>query len=62
MSVKEHPFTILIVDDDESVLKLLDRLLSNQNFVIHTEPDGQKALEYIADGGINLLIVDYKTH
>jgi len=60
MSFQQSPFTILIVDDDESVLKLLDRLLANQNFVIQTETEGEKALKYIAGGGIDLLIVDYQ--
>lgn len=60
MSFQQRPFTILIVDDDESVLKLLDRLLANQNFVIQTETEGEKALKYIAGGGIDLLIVDYQ--
>jgi len=60
MPTQKNPFTILIVDDDESVLRLLDRLLSNQNFVIQTETEGRRALEYIAGGGVDLLIVDYK--
>ena len=60
MSTQDHLYTILIVDDDQSVLDLLHRLLANQNFVIKTETEGLKALEHIGGGGIDLLIVDYK--
>lgn len=60
MSNKQHRFTILLVDDDKSVLQLLERLLSNQNFVIKTETKGQRALDLIASDDIDLLIVDYK--
>jgi len=60
MSNKQHRFTILLVDDDKSVLQLLERLLSNQNFVIKTETEGQRALDLIASSDIDLLIVDYK--
>jgi len=58
---KQHcRFVILIVDDDTSVLLLLERMLANQNFVIIAETDGNKALKHIAGGTIDLLIVDYK--
>ena len=60
MSNRQHRFTILLVDDDKSVLQLLERLLSNQNFVIKTETEGQRALDLIASEDIDLLIVDYK--
>ena len=60
MPTNDHLYTILIVDDDQSVLELLHRLLSNQNFAIKTETEGPKALEHIGGGGIDLLIVDYK--
>ena len=59
MPTNDHLYTILIVDDDQSVLELLHRLLSNQNFAIKTETEGPKALEHIGGGGIDLLIVDY---
>lgn len=60
MPKQDSTFTILIVDDDESVLKLLERLLSNQNFVLKTETDAQASLKRISGGEIDLLIVDYK--
>jgi len=60
MPIKQHRFTILLVDDDKSVLQLLERLLFNQNFVMQTETEGQKALDLIASNEIDLLIVDYK--
>jgi len=60
MPTNERLYTILIVDDDQSVLDLLHRLLSNQNFVIKTETEGQAAIDQIGGGGIDLLIVDYK--
>ena len=60
MPASERIYTILIVDDDQSVLDLLHRLLSNRNFVINTTTEGAAALEQISRGGIDLLIVDYK--
>lgn len=60
MPTSDRLYTVLIVDDDQSVLDLLQRLLSNQNFVIETDTEGATALEKIGGGGIDLLIVDYK--
>lgn len=60
MTTQQRRFSILIVDDDTSVLLLLERMLANLNFAITTETDGHKALDSIASGAIDLLIVDYK--
>jgi CheY-like chemotaxis protein len=50
---------ILIVDDDEQVLKTLGRILQKEGFVIMLADGGQKALDMAADHTqIDLLITD----
>lgn len=50
--------TILVIDDDLSNLLILEDVLS-AHFNVHTESDGQAALEWLADGGqTNLILSD----
>jgi CheY-like chemotaxis protein len=50
---------ILIVDDDEQVLRTLGRILQKEGFVIMLAGDGQKALDLAKEHSqIDLLITD----
>jgi two-component system, cell cycle sensor histidine kinase and response regulator CckA len=50
---------ILIVDDDEQVLRTLGRILQKEGFVIMLASDGQKALDMAKEHSqIDLLITD----
>jgi len=50
--------TILVVDDEQASAELTAVLLRSQGYSVITLDDGQKALPLIAEGGIDLLVVD----
>ena len=51
--------TILIVDDDEAVLKLLRNILSHAGYAVIEATDGRKAMEQLAKPGrVDLMITD----
>lgn len=54
------PDTILLVDDEETILGLGDQVLSNFGYTVITAPDGESALEIYHEKKekINLIILD----
>jgi len=56
-----HRYTVLVVDDDPSVLDCYRKLLSRGGYKTVTESDPRKALMAGRDlGDVDLLLVDYK--
>ena len=57
---RNTPETILVVDDDESVLKVVVAVLKNARFTVLSATDGPKAIELAGkhDGLIDLLLSD----
>lgn len=51
-------FTILVVDDDFSNLRILIDTLSSENYAVVAVKNGIEALEQIEAGGIDLVILD----
>lgn len=53
--------TVLVVDDDPMMLKVLGRILQRENYALLTAPSGPDALRMAAThaGAIDLLITDY---
>ena len=51
--------TILVVDDDQKLLKMLQRTLVYENFTVFTASNGQEALPLVAAHKPDLLIVDW---
>lgn len=52
--------SILVVDDELAILKLLDHVLSRKGFQIDTVSCGEAGLEKIKSGQYNLVITDIK--
>jgi len=50
--------TILVVDDDPHIRKLMRLYLENSQFSVVEAKDGQEALDYIAHTNVDLMIVD----
>lgn len=50
--------TILIVDDDPHIRKLIKLYLENSQFSVVEAEDGQKALDYVEHSKVDLMIVD----
>ncbi|MDT8335509.1 MAG: response regulator, partial [Desulfurivibrionaceae bacterium] len=53
-----EPFTILAVDDEETMLRVLSRTLTGAGFVVETCADGGTARDRLRGGGIDLLVTD----
>ncbi|MBI5755850.1 MAG: response regulator [Nitrospirae bacterium] len=52
--------TILVVDDDEDILELIERHLSNRGYEILTAYDGEQALSLLDKIKFDLIITDLK--
>jgi len=51
-------YTILIVDDEEKVIKALVRALSSEQYRILTASDGEEALTKLCEAQVDLIISD----
>ncbi len=49
---------VLVADDDELVRRLIHTILTQQGYDVGLCPDGEAALDRLAEGGWSLLIVD----
>ena len=56
----KNEITILIVDDEEMMRNLLDKILSREGYKIETAVDGVHALEVLNEKKIDLIISDMK--
>jgi DNA-binding NtrC family response regulator len=54
------PFTILVVDDEDSINRSLQRFFARDRYRVLTALDGVKGLEILASTPIDLLILDLK--
>jgi two-component system, OmpR family, catabolic regulation response regulator CreB len=52
------PSKILIVEDEPAIADTIQYALETEGFIPLTAPTGQEALELIADGGVDLVILD----
>ena len=50
--------TILVVEDDKAITRSLEEFLSGEGFEVQTAPGERKALELLAAGRADLLLVD----
>jgi CheY-like chemotaxis protein len=57
---KRRPGNILIVDDDPTLLDMVQVFLTDEGYKTSTCNNGTKALERIASGGLDLVILDLK--
>ncbi|MBM7855462.1 two-component system response regulator ResD [Desulfohalotomaculum tongense] len=49
---------ILVVDDEKKIRELIDIYLQNEGFGVHQASDGQQALDMLASGDYDLVILD----
>ena len=49
---------VLIVDDDDILASLLELTLELEGYRVSTAPDGEEALARMAQGGIDLVVLD----
>lgn len=51
---------ILIVDDEEDLLKTLSMMLSEENYTVKTSDSAEKALDQLKDDGFDLILSDIR--
>jgi len=51
---------VLVVDDEETVRTLFQRILQNADYDVATAADGKEALSVTADGDIDVVLLDIK--
>jgi DNA-binding NtrC family response regulator len=51
---------ILIVDDEEKIRKILAQLLTDENYIVETAGDGEKAMEIMGAFDPDLILMDQK--
>lgn len=56
----ETSHTLLIVDDDTSILEVLDARLSAAGYTVHKATEGKRALDILASTAIDLVVSDIK--
>jgi signal transduction histidine kinase len=52
--------SILIVDDDEGLLRLVEKTLRREGFTIRTANSGREAIDWLCNNNTNLLLLDLK--
>jgi len=57
-STEKHMADILVVDDEQDSLKLIERVLAREGFVVHCVTNGKEALAKIMEKTISLIITD----
>ena len=55
---QRYPRSVLVVDDDPSVRTLLEMVLQVEGFEVRCAPNGDRALEMIAERRPDVLLVD----
>ena len=59
-SIQQRPFSLLLVDDEPSILASLKRIFRKFPYDIHTAQNGPEALELIQQTAIDAALVDLK--
>ena len=54
--------SVLVVDDEENLLVLLDRVLSKEGYQVKTAIDAYEALEFFDQTNIAVALVDIRMH
>ena len=57
---KDNMDTILVVDDDPNILKIIQMRLESENYRIVTSTGTNKAIERLKSGGIDMALIDLK--
>jgi two-component system, NtrC family, response regulator GlrR len=57
---QQDPITILTVDDDPSILRVMGMRIGSHGYRVLSAPDGRKALEFAKETFIDLAVIDYK--
>jgi two-component sensor histidine kinase len=54
-----HPISVLYIDDDAALSRLVQRYLVRQGYTVETAPDGASGLERLAAGNFDVVALDH---
>jgi DNA-binding NtrC family response regulator len=54
--------SVLVVDDEENLLVLLDKILSNEGYEVKTASGADEALEFVDGNDIFVALIDIRMH
>jgi DNA-binding NtrC family response regulator len=54
--------SVLVVDDEENLLVLLDRVLSKEGYQVKTAIDANEALEFLDENDISIALIDIRMY
>ena len=54
--------SVLVVDDEENLLVLLDRVLSKDGYQVKTTTDSYEALEFLDENDISVALIDIRMY
>ncbi|WP_297453154.1 sigma-54 dependent transcriptional regulator [Persephonella sp.] len=53
-------YRVLLIDDEQSILKVIKKFLEDQNFQVTTAENKKEALKHIAAGRFDIILSDYR--
>ena len=56
----EETITILVVDDEAMLRRLLEKILKKEGYNVHLAPSAEDALEILSDNTVDIMISDIK--
>jgi DNA-binding NtrC family response regulator len=60
MAHQQFTKRVLVVDDEESILGLLNEVLTDEGYQVEGAADGFHALEKVKDNGFDVMLVDHR--
>jgi DNA-binding NtrC family response regulator len=58
--IRREPPSILVVDDEEHILRLYEKELSEEGYQVKTAKGAEEAIQFCREGKVNLVILDIK--
>ena len=55
----KQQFTVLVVDDEDAILRVMKANLSREGFLVKTASDGNQALQILQSDAVDTVILDY---
>lgn len=56
----EETITVLVVDDEAMLRRLLEKILKKEGYNVHLAPSAKDALEILRDNSVDIMISDIK--
>lgn len=62
MAAGQRPATVLVVDDDQGLRRLIEKSLAREGYLVHLAGTGRQTLDWLAGHSADLALLDLKLH